>query len=289
MWFQACPSDIGGKKRSKDYDMLGLAPKTAFFHWHSRITHTKYRSQVCVHWLRRLPTLCLGLLRFWIHFISHIDTSTLDSHLFLLVFFFSLSFFPSQACPKELSCALMAPATQTKGSPPIQTWSSCIWNSIGRSKTSIFTTKIGPPSPVHYICWRELELLADLYAFQQRKLVLTPQVAGTSTIFGIQIQAVAGAIPGYWTHLWSTCHCRLPLHHEGDKIFVFGFSCSAFTAWFLARMISTSGLLSTENEEMAPFAHKSLKDYETGSGAGDLWRRMRIKSTWRASRELSVR
>lgn len=56
-------------------------------------------------------------------------------------------------------------------------------------------------------------------------------------------------------------------YDEGDQIFVFGFSRGAFTARFLARMITTIGMLSKGNEEMVPFAYKAYKDYETGRGA----------------------
>ena len=56
-------------------------------------------------------------------------------------------------------------------------------------------------------------------------------------------------------------------YDEGDKIFVFGFSRGAFTARFLARMITTIGMLSKGNEEMVPFAYKAYKEYETGRGA----------------------
>ncbi|KAI9790123.1 MAG: hypothetical protein M1835_001178 [Candelina submexicana] len=55
-------------------------------------------------------------------------------------------------------------------------------------------------------------------------------------------------------------------YDDDDKIFMFGFSRGAFTARFLARMISTVGLLSKGNEEMVPFAYKSYQDYETGTG-----------------------
>lgn len=56
-------------------------------------------------------------------------------------------------------------------------------------------------------------------------------------------------------------------YEEGDKIFVFGFSRGAFTARFLARMITTIGMLSKGNEEMVPFAYNAYKEYETGRGA----------------------
>ena len=49
----------------------------------------------------------------------------------------------------------------------------------------------------------------------------------------------------------------------GDKIYIFGFSRGAFTARFLARMISTVGLLSMGNEEMVAFAYKAYQDSET--------------------------
>ena len=55
-------------------------------------------------------------------------------------------------------------------------------------------------------------------------------------------------------------------HEENDKIFIFGFSRGAFTARFLARMISTIGLLSKGNEEMVPFAYKTYQEYEMGTG-----------------------
>ena len=55
-------------------------------------------------------------------------------------------------------------------------------------------------------------------------------------------------------------------YSEHDRIFIFGFSRGAFTARFLARMISTVGLLSQGNEEMVPFAYKTYQDYEMGIG-----------------------
>lgn len=50
----------------------------------------------------------------------------------------------------------------------------------------------------------------------------------------------------------------------GDRIYIFGFSRGAFTARFLARMVSKVGLLSRGNEEMVPFAYKIYQDYEMG-------------------------
>ena len=55
-------------------------------------------------------------------------------------------------------------------------------------------------------------------------------------------------------------------YHEDDHIYIIGFSRGAFTARYLARMLSTIGLLSMGNEEMVPFAYKSYQDYRTCSG-----------------------
>ena len=55
-------------------------------------------------------------------------------------------------------------------------------------------------------------------------------------------------------------------HEEDDKIFIFGFSRGAFTARFLARMISAIGLLSKGNEEMVPFAYRTYQEYVMGTG-----------------------
>lgn len=54
-------------------------------------------------------------------------------------------------------------------------------------------------------------------------------------------------------------------YDKGDRIYIFGFSRGAFTARFLARMISQVGLLSKGNEEMVPFAYKTYQDYELGA------------------------
>lgn len=55
-------------------------------------------------------------------------------------------------------------------------------------------------------------------------------------------------------------------YNEGDHIYIFGFSRGAFTARFVARMITTIGVLSKGNEEMVPFAYKTYQDYEQGIG-----------------------
>ncbi|KAF8540123.1 hypothetical protein BDD12DRAFT_777466 [Trichophaea hybrida] len=54
-------------------------------------------------------------------------------------------------------------------------------------------------------------------------------------------------------------------YKPGDLIYIFGFSRGAFTARFLARMITEIGLLSKGNEEMVPFAYRSYQEYEQGS------------------------
>ena len=51
---------------------------------------------------------------------------------------------------------------------------------------------------------------------------------------------------------------------RGDPIYIFGFSRGAFTARFLARMVSQVGLLSMGNEELVPFAYRTYQNYELG-------------------------
>lgn len=53
-------------------------------------------------------------------------------------------------------------------------------------------------------------------------------------------------------------------YNTGDRIYIFGFSRGAFTARFLARLVSHVGLLSMGNEEMVPFAYKVYQDYAIG-------------------------
>ena len=68
------------------------------------------------------------------------------------------------------------------------------------------------------------------------------------------------------SHVISAYRFVMRYYEDGDKIYLFGFSRGAFTARFLARMISTIGVLSKGNEEMVPFAYKSYQDYENGVG-----------------------
>lgn len=53
-------------------------------------------------------------------------------------------------------------------------------------------------------------------------------------------------------------------YDTNDQIYIFGFSRGAFTARFLARMISEIGLLSRGNEEMIPFAFSEYQAFEAG-------------------------
>lgn len=68
------------------------------------------------------------------------------------------------------------------------------------------------------------------------------------------------------SHVIAAYRFVMRYYEDGDKIFLFGFSRGAFTARFLARMITTIGVLSKGNEEMVPFAYKSYQDYENGIG-----------------------
>lgn len=66
-------------------------------------------------------------------------------------------------------------------------------------------------------------------------------------------------------HVMAGYRFLMRYYKTGDKIYIFGFSRGAFTARFLARMVSSVGLLSMGNEEMVPFAYKVYQDYEVGA------------------------
>ena len=68
-------------------------------------------------------------------------------------------------------------------------------------------------------------------------------------------------------HVIAGYRFAMRYYNDGDRIFMFGFSRGAFTARFLARMISTVGLLSKGNEEMVPFAYRTYQEYEMGTGS----------------------
>jgi Uncharacterized alpha/beta hydrolase domain (DUF2235) len=70
------------------------------------------------------------------------------------------------------------------------------------------------------------------------------------------------------SHVIAGYRFLMRYYGTGDRIYIFGFSRGAFTARFLARMITSIGLLSMGNEEMVPFAYKVYQDYETGVGDG---------------------
>lgn len=67
------------------------------------------------------------------------------------------------------------------------------------------------------------------------------------------------------SHVIAGYRFLMRYYDKGDRIYIFGFSRGAFTARFLARMISQVGLLSKGNEEMVPFAYKTYQDYELGA------------------------
>jgi uncharacterized protein (DUF2235 family) len=74
------------------------------------------------------------------------------------------------------------------------------------------------------------------------------------------------------SHVIAGYRFLMRYYGAGDRIYIFGFSRGAFTARFLARMITSIGLLSMGNEEMVPFAYKVYQDYETGVDDGSYMR-----------------
>ena len=71
-----------------------------------------------------------------------------------------------------------------------------------------------------------------------------------------------GLATSFDSHVIAGYRFLMRYYGMGDRIYIFGFSRGAFTARFLARMISAVGLLSMGNEEMVPFAYKVYQDYE---------------------------
>ncbi|KAK3389210.1 hypothetical protein B0H63DRAFT_536997 [Podospora didyma] len=69
---------------------------------------------------------------------------------------------------------------------------------------------------------------------------------------------------GFDVHVLAGYRFLMRYYESGDKIYMFGFSRGAFTAKFLARMISTVGLLCKGNEEMVPFAYRLYQRYLAG-------------------------
>ncbi|KAL9107017.1 MAG: hypothetical protein Q9227_008053 [Pyrenula ochraceoflavens] len=72
----------------------------------------------------------------------------------------------------------------------------------------------------------------------------------------------SGLATSFDAHVIAGYRFLMRYYNTGDKIYLFGFSRGAFTARFLARMVSHVGLLSMGNEEMVPFAYKVYQDYE---------------------------
>ena len=66
------------------------------------------------------------------------------------------------------------------------------------------------------------------------------------------------------SHVIAGYRFLMRYYGRGDPIYIFGFSRGAFTARFLARMVSQVGLLSMGNEEMVPFAYRTYQNYELG-------------------------
>ncbi|KAI5817743.1 hypothetical protein BZA77DRAFT_309341 [Pyronema omphalodes] len=79
-------------------------------------------------------------------------------------------------------------------------------------------------------------------------------------------QTIDNAIGTTFTHhVLAGYRFVMRYYKPGDLIYIFGFSRGAFTARFLARMITEIGLLSRGNEEMVPFAYRTYEDYESGA------------------------
>ncbi|KAL7952082.1 hypothetical protein V8C42DRAFT_339964 [Trichoderma barbatum] len=65
------------------------------------------------------------------------------------------------------------------------------------------------------------------------------------------------------SHVLAGYRFLMRYYETGAKIYMFGFSRGAFTARFLARLISTVGLLCKGNEEMVPFVYNLYQRYLT--------------------------
>jgi hypothetical protein len=76
-----------------------------------------------------------------------------------------------------------------------------------------------------------------------------------------------GLATSFESHVCSGYRFLMRYYKPGDHIYLFGFSRGAFTARFLARMVSKVGLLSMGNEELVPFAYQIYHQYELGQRA----------------------
>ncbi|PFH59849.1 hypothetical protein XA68_11769 [Ophiocordyceps unilateralis] len=68
----------------------------------------------------------------------------------------------------------------------------------------------------------------------------------------------------FGAHLMAGYRFLMRYYNVGDKIYMFGFSRGAFIARFLARMLSTVGLLCKGNEEMVRFAYTLYRRHLEG-------------------------
>jgi hypothetical protein len=73
-----------------------------------------------------------------------------------------------------------------------------------------------------------------------------------------------GLATSFESHVCSGYRFLMRYYGPGDRIYIFGFSRGAFTARFLARMVSEVGLLSMGNEELVPFAYQKYQEYVLG-------------------------
>lgn len=71
-----------------------------------------------------------------------------------------------------------------------------------------------------------------------------------------------GVASTFDSHVIAGYRFLMRYYGPGDRIYIFGFSRGAYTARFLARMVSKVGLLSMGNEEMVPFAYKIYQNVE---------------------------
>ena len=79
-----------------------------------------------------------------------------------------------------------------------------------------------------------------------------------------------GFATSFYSHVIAGYRFLMRYYEAGDRIYLFGFSRGAFTARYLARMVSRIGLLSKGNDELVPFAYKVYRDYELGTSQHSL-------------------
>jgi len=79
-----------------------------------------------------------------------------------------------------------------------------------------------------------------------------------------------GLATSFESHVCSGYRFLMRYYGPGDRIYIFGFSRGAFTARFLARMVSEVGLLSMGNEELVPFAYQKYQEYTLGQYTAEI-------------------